>query len=80
MMHSKELRVPFLDYELVEFAYSLPINKLINQNGTKSILRELMSKKISSEVSFASKRSIQTPQNEWLANDFRFGGRCFKFS
>ena len=31
-----------------------------------------MSKKISSEVSFASKRSIQTPQNEWLANDFRF--------
>ena len=72
MMYSKELRVPFLDYELVEFAYSLPMDRLINKNGTKAILRELMSKKIDSNVAFASKRSIQTPQNDWLANEFRF--------
>lgn len=72
MMYSKELRVPFLDYELVEFAYSLPMDRLINKNGTKAILRELMSKKIDSNVAFASKRSIQTPQNDWLANEFKF--------
>ncbi len=70
MMHSKELRVPFLDYRLVEFAYSLPTNLLIDAENTKLILREFSSKYIPKEVAFAKKRSIQTPQNEWIATKF----------
>jgi len=70
MMQSKELRVPFLDHRLVEFAYSIPAEKLIDEETTKKIVRKYSSKHISNEVAFAPKRSIQTPQNEWMATKF----------
>ena len=70
MMLSKELRVPFLDYRLVEFAYSLPINLLIDNDNTKAILRKFATKYIPKDVAYAKKRSIQTPQNEWIASKF----------
>ena len=44
MMHSCELRVPFLDHKIVEYAYNLPIEDLINKFGTKSIVRKVLSK------------------------------------
>ena len=71
MMHSCELRVPFLDHELVELAYALPVEQLINGSGTKSVLRHALADWIGPEIAFAPKRSIQTPQNDWLANEWR---------
>lgn len=71
MMHSRELRVPFLDYELVELAYSLPTSELLNASGTKAVMRKVLSKSVDRSIAFALKRSIQTPQNDWLADDYR---------
>lgn len=71
MMHSCELRVPFLDHELVELAYAIPMDQLINAYGTKSILRQTLADWTKPEIAFAPKRSIQTPQNDWLAHDWR---------
>tara|TARA_R110002096_G_scaffold16898_2_gene57708 strand:+ start:38381 stop:40081 length:1701 start_codon:yes stop_codon:yes gene_type:complete len=71
MMHSRELRVPFLDHELVELAYTLPVESLIDASGTKSVLRRALADWITPKIAFAPKRSIQTPQNDWLANDWR---------
>lgn len=71
MMHSRELRVPFLDHELVELAYSLPLDHLINAYGTKSVLRRALADWTNSEIAYAPKRSIQTPQSDWLANEWR---------
>jgi asparagine synthase (glutamine-hydrolysing) len=39
MAHSLEARVPFLDYRLVEFAFSLPPEQLISSGTTKVVLR-----------------------------------------
>jgi asparagine synthase (glutamine-hydrolysing) len=71
MMHSCELRVPFLDHEVVELAYSLPVDRLINAYGTKSVLRRALAQWVSPKIAYAPKRSIQTPQNNWMANDWR---------
>lgn len=71
MMHSCELRVPFLDHELVELAYALPVERLIHAAGTKAVLRHIVADRISPKIAFAPKRSIQTPQNDWLASDWR---------
>jgi len=71
MMHSRELRVPFLDHELVELAYSIPIEQLITTHGTKSIIREVLASRVDPEIAFAPKRSIQTPQNDWIGCDWR---------
>lgn len=67
MKRSKELRVPFLDHRLVEFAFSIPGDLLLNERGTKALIRELAANLIPSGVAFAPKRSVQSPQREWLA-------------
>lgn len=71
MFHSCELRVPFLDHRLVEFAFSIPINLLLNSKGSKVVFRKALSKNVSNNIAFAKKRSIQSPQREWLAEGWR---------
>lgn len=71
MASSTELREPFLDYRLVEFAFSQPKRFKI-QNGTgKFMLREMLKPLVSKDISYAPKRPLQTPQREWLAEDLK---------
>lgn len=69
MTFSTELREPFLDYRLVEFAFSLPLEFKIKEGVTKFMLREIASDYLSDALVFAPKRPLQTPQREWLAED-----------
>ena len=70
MQHSCELRVPFLDHRLLNFALSLPNHLLINNeiNIGKLIIRNLLSKYIGKEFAFSKKRYIQTNQTQLLFN------------
>src|SRR5690606_14853172 len=69
MAHSIECRVPFLTTEMVEFAYALPDDYLIDNNGrTKSILRQAMRDIVPSEIlNRRDKVGFDTPQREWMA-------------
>ncbi|MBG6187828.1 asparagine synthase (glutamine-hydrolyzing) [Flavobacterium sp. CAN_S2] len=69
MLFSTELREPFLDYRLVEFAFSLPFDFKIKNGQTKFMLREIASEYLANDLVFAPKRPIQTPQREWLADN-----------
>jgi asparagine synthase (glutamine-hydrolysing) len=71
MMYSTELREPFLDYRLVEFAFSLPLDFKIQNGITKFMLREIASEYLANDLVFAPKRALQTPQREWLAEDLK---------
>ncbi|WP_020531600.1 asparagine synthase (glutamine-hydrolyzing) [Flexithrix dorotheae] len=69
MMHSTELREPFLDYRLIEYAFALPLSMKIHEGKVKWALRELANKYLKSEIILAPKRPLQTPQREWLGNE-----------
>ena len=69
MAASTELREPFLDYRLVEFAFSLPENYKIKGASQKHLLRQIMKEYLPEDINFAPKRPLQTPQREWLANE-----------
>jgi asparagine synthase (glutamine-hydrolysing) len=71
MAASTELRVPFLDYRLVEFAFAQPLEYKIKEGVQKYLLRELVSEFLSPTISFAPKRPLQTPQREWLRNELK---------
>ncbi|WP_299550051.1 asparagine synthase (glutamine-hydrolyzing) [Seonamhaeicola sp.] len=71
MAHSTELRVPFLDYRLVEFAFSLPMEFKLKNNQGKQLLRDVISKYVDEKVTYAPKRPLQTPQREWLGEDLK---------
>jgi len=71
MASSTELREPFLDYRLVELAFSLPDEMKIRGSIQKYILREIVKEYVPFEIAEAPKRALQTPQREWLGKELR---------
>lgn len=71
MTHSTELREPFLDYRLVEYAFAQPIEYKIKDGIQKHLLREIVSNHLNDTITYAPKRPLQTPQREWLANELK---------
>ena len=72
MMHGTELREPFLDYRLVELAFSQKESVKIKNGQGKWLLRELMKDLLGNDVALAPKRPLQTPQREWMATDLLY--------
>ena len=71
MASSTELREPFLDYRLVEFAFSQPKEYKIKDRVQKKMIRDIVSEYLSKSISYAPKRPLQTPQREWLGEDLK---------
>ena len=73
MAFSIESRVPFLDRDLTEFVYSVPLNHKIEDGKTKNILREglksLLPQKIYNRY---SKLGFVTPEDKWLRENEEF--------
>tara|TARA_B100000315_G_scaffold77387_1_gene70806 strand:- start:1198 stop:2262 length:1065 start_codon:yes stop_codon:yes gene_type:complete len=69
MMHSRELRIPFLDHRLVEYSFRVAPSHLICNGRHKFLLRRMAGGMIPESVLKASKRPLHTPQREWLANE-----------
>lgn len=67
MAFSRESRLPFLDYRLVEFILSLSINQRFRKNMTKWILRKSMDGiNIDTILKRKDKIGFATPEKEWL--------------
>jgi asparagine synthase (glutamine-hydrolysing) len=67
MAHGLEVRLPFLNHELVEFIFSLPANFKIHEGWTKWILRKAMNKKLPAEVVWRKdKTGFEPPQKNWM--------------
>lgn len=66
MAVSLESRVPFLDHNIVEFAFSLPLNMKIRNGEGKWILRQLLYKNLPREIMERPKMGFAVPINEWL--------------
>ena len=71
MAYSTELREPFLDYRLVEYAFVQPYEYKINNGIQKYLLRELVSEYLDDSITNSPKRPLQTPQREWLGNELK---------
>lgn len=71
MAFSTELREPFLDHLLVEYAFALPDEMKIRNGVHKYMLRELTGEFVPFNIAEAPKRALQTPQREWLGEDLK---------
>lgn len=71
MAFSTELREPFLDYRLVELAFSQPEAYKIHHQQTKYVLRLLLEEYAGKDVTLAPKRPLQTPQREWMGTSLQ---------
>ena len=67
MAFSIETRLPFLDYRLVEFAFSLPDERKLAGDTTKAILRTALADRIPKRVlERRDKMGFETPTDVWL--------------
>jgi asparagine synthase (glutamine-hydrolysing) len=71
MAHSLEVRPPFLDHRLVEFAASLPENYKLRGRHLKFLLKELMKSKLPSAVLSRRKEGFDIPAHDWLRGVLR---------
>ncbi|MCZ2458459.1 MAG: asparagine synthase (glutamine-hydrolyzing) [Chitinophagales bacterium] len=69
MAHGCEVRLPFLNHELVEFLFSLPSSFKIRKGWTKWLLRETMKGELPAEIVWRKdKIGFEPPQKKWMAD------------
>jgi asparagine synthase (glutamine-hydrolysing) len=66
MMHSLEVRSPFLDHHLAEFVYNLPVEYKMDKNGNKIILKDILSEHMPKDFVYRKKQGFGAPIEEWL--------------
>jgi asparagine synthase (glutamine-hydrolysing) len=71
MCSSLELRVPFLDHVLLEFAASLPTDFKVRGMETKRILKHAFRNVIPSEIIHRKKAGFPIPIQRWVQNELR---------
>jgi asparagine synthase (glutamine-hydrolysing) len=67
MASGVEIRMPFMDYRLVSFAFSLPWESKVKNGYSKSIIRDAMKGILTDEVRLRkSKIGFNTPIVDWM--------------
>lgn len=84
MHYSRELRVPYLDYRLVEFSFFLPDKYKIDLGVHKRILRDAMRSIVPKEINCNEKVAFGAIQTHWFRKYFkdeilnRLGSKIFR--
>ncbi len=68
MAHSIELRVPFLDHDLVNYALSLPGRLKVAGGEPKAILKKSLEQVLPREVLYRRKQGFCVPLEEWAGD------------
>jgi asparagine synthase (glutamine-hydrolysing) len=71
MAHSVEVRPPYLDHRIVEFAAALPPHLKISGARQKIVLKELMRNKLPPAILRRKKTGLDIPAHEWLRGPLR---------
>lgn len=67
MANSREVRLPFLSHELVEFIFSLPPHMKIHNGWTKYIMREAFQNILPPQIAWrVDKIGYEPPQKKWM--------------
>ena len=65
MAYSVEVRSPFLDYRVIEFARSIPLKYRYSVKRRKKILRDILKKYIPENLFNTPKKGFSVPIKEW---------------
>jgi asparagine synthase (glutamine-hydrolysing) len=71
MAHSLEVRTPFLDYEFVEWAASLPAEVKLRGGEGKAVLKKALEPVLPREVLYRSKMGFAVPIDVWFRGSLK---------
>ena len=68
MAHGVEVRVPFLDLELVEFACKLPVHLKMHGREAKYILKKVAERYLPKDIIYRPKSGFGAPVRSWVVD------------
>ncbi len=71
MANSLEVRAPFLDYKLVEFAVTLPYSFKYKNGITKFILKDALRGYLPKDILYRKKQTFHVPIDEWILHELK---------
>jgi asparagine synthase (glutamine-hydrolysing) len=71
MANSLEIRNPFLDYELVDFAFTVPSAYKVSSRGQKTILRDTFRSLLPAELYNRPKQGFEVPLLGWFRSELK---------
>ncbi len=71
MAYSVEVRSPFLDYRIIEFARSLPVSFRYFKGTRKRILRDILKEYIPENIFDQPKSGFSIPLGNWIRKDLK---------
>lgn len=71
MRNSLEVRVPFLDYRVAEFAFSLPVSSKIDNKLKKKIVQDTFRGILPAELYDRPKKGFEVPLLPWFRGELR---------
>ena len=69
MAYSVEVRSPFIDFRVIEFARSLPMSYRYEKGRQKKILRDILKEYIPEEVFDQPKKGFAVPIGDWMRSE-----------
>ncbi|MEJ0034110.1 MAG: asparagine synthase (glutamine-hydrolyzing) [Bacteroidota bacterium] len=66
-----EIRVPFLDNDLVDFSFTVPPDLKLKGNETKYLLKKVAERYLPNEVIYRDKTGFGAPVRKWVVEDLQ---------
>jgi asparagine synthase (glutamine-hydrolysing) len=66
-----EVRLPFLDPEVIKAAWQLPMELRVGSGPTKQVLRQILASKLPASIVNGPKRGFSVPLGRWLTGPLR---------
>jgi len=73
MASSVEMRVPYLDHNVVKVAFGIPDNMKLRKGVAKAVLKKLAEQYLSHDQIYRPKEGFSIPINVWLRNNKHLG-------
>lgn len=71
MFYSLETRAPYLNTDLIEFMYKLPLSFKINNGNSKVILKKILEKYLPHKYIYKNKKGFGVPLFHWFRCDLK---------
>lgn len=72
MANSLEVRLPYLDYQMVEFALNLPVSMKIRKKEQKYLMKKALEKYLPQELIYRKKWGFPAPVGNWMLGSHSF--------
>lgn len=79
MANSLEVRVPFLDKESIDYAFTMPLPKLAKKKHLKHTLKKCLAQFVPNELIEKEKKGFTVPLKNWLKNELKEEVHTFVF-